>query len=77
MDELELERLGRAWKSTKDQADALYTQLHEALIEGFNAGIPTMVLAERTGLARELVRRTLKAADEAGRLTRPRPRSKA
>lgn len=75
MDEDEIQRIGRAWKRTKDRADALYDDLHEAVVAGWNAGIPTMTLADRSGLAREIVRRTLKAAEEAGRLTRPRPRS--
>lgn len=75
MDEEQIERLGRSWKRTRERADTLYTELHEAVVAGWNAGIPTMTLAARSGLAREIVRRTLKAADEAGRLTRPRPRS--
>lgn len=73
MDADEIERLGNAWRATRDAAAALSEQLHEALVSGFNAGLSTTVLAHRSGLARELVRRTLRDAERAGRLTRPRP----
>lgn len=73
MDELEVERIGRAWKAAQDQATTLYEQLREAIVTGFNDGISATALAQRSGLARELVRRTLNDAERAGRLTRPRP----
>lgn len=77
MTEQEIERIGRAWKRSREIADGLYDELHEALVTGYNAGIATMTLVHRSGLAREVVRRTLSAAELDGRLTRPRPRSKS
>jgi len=70
MDEDDLVRIGRAYRSARTRAETLHAEMKAAVVAAYARGEQTMDIARRVGTDRETVRRIRNAAEDAGVLPR-------
>jgi len=68
MQEDQVAELGREYHELKAKLDRVRDQLRDAILADAKKGARTMDLARRSGYEREIIRRILKKARDAGEL---------